>query len=197
MGVEKDMMWFLALLHFSVALPCFSAWSKFWFKWKAWFWAVSASTSTKMWHVYLLLALSLTELLCNVNPETFCACGRYNALWMGRWGMADRHAALVSSAHGQALMAHWTSPTKENFKGKLIETSKKATAGHYTKQGALLRTTGHAFKKLVLTTAIVFVFNNHLRVGIMVSTLWKPNLIFTITLWVSPLHGWENRGLGK
>lgn len=80
MGVEKDRVWFLDLLHISVALPCFCTWSKFWFRQKAWFGVVTAPTLSKMWHIYLLLTLSLVELLHNVNPWALCARGQYNAL---------------------------------------------------------------------------------------------------------------------
>lgn len=103
-----------------------------------------------------ILALSLTELLCNVNPLEFCAHGGLQCYCIGEHGAGN--GGLISSPHGLVLLSHWTFLTKQKFKDKIIENFRKVTAEHQTQQGALLRSTDHTLLRPPVPTAIIAFF---------------------------------------
>lgn len=90
----------------------------------------------------LRLTSSLAERLRDVNLLETRARELRGAACSSWRGTVDGRIALTGVPTG-----HWTSLTQRTFKDKMIE-NVKVTAEHETKQGALLRTTGHTFRKL-------------------------------------------------
>lgn len=127
-----------------------------------------------------ILALSLTEILCNMSPLEFCAHGGLQCYPICEHGAGN--GGLISSPHGLVLLAHWASLTKRSSKIKLLrisgrwQQSIKPNKALFC-EAQIIHSWGRRYQQRWL------LLNKQLGVGTMTYTLYKlANLIFTVTL---------------
>lgn len=96
-------------------------------------------TESNMWHIHLVLALSLMELPYFVLPWEFCAHRTHRCyLQMGGQRIeAGIHIAHISSAHTHAPLSCQALHTKHKLQGKITKNFKMVITEHWTKHRAI------------------------------------------------------------